>query len=270
MKMKLSVVIPAHNEEGSVESTLTALYRALKEQRIDHEIVVVDDHSTDGTLFLLRRLTRQIPTLKIFANHGRRGFGATVRVGFEHFTGDAVAVYMADASDSPRDLIEFFRALEATPEVDCIFGSRFMAGSNIVKYPVIKLMLNRIANWFVQFLFGMGYNDTTNAFKLYRREVIEGVAPLFSIHFNLTVELPLKAIVRGYRYRIIPNSWTQRKKGISKLKIREMGSRYLFVVLYCLLEKWLSRGDYVRKDRLKAQPKLSSKNKTSGRSSTGR
>src|SRR5205823_3449007 len=129
-----------------------------------------------------------------------------------------------------------------------IFGSRFTRDGKVVDYPILKLLINRAANTFIQLLFGLHYNDVTNAFKLYRRQVIDGIGPLISPHFNLTVEMPLKAIVRGYSYVIVPNYWINRKAGISKLKIKEMGSRYLFIVLYCLLEKWLSQGDYRRKE----------------------
>ena len=122
----------------------------------------------------------------------------------------------------------------------------FPKSLTLIDYPLPKLILNRLANTFIRILFGLRYNDVTNAFKLYRKEVIQGLKPLLSHHFNLTVELPLKAIVRGYSYTVIPNSWTNRKQGESKLKIKEMGSRYLFIVLYCFIEKWLSRGDYRR------------------------
>jgi dolichol-phosphate mannosyltransferase len=107
-----------------------------------------------------------------------------------------------------------------------------------------KLILNRAGNTFIRILFGLRYDDITNAFKLYRREVIDGLKPLLSHHFNLTVELPLKAIVRGYTYAVVPNTWINRNTGVSKLKIKEMGSRYLFIIFYCFIEKWLSRGDY--------------------------
>jgi dolichol-phosphate mannosyltransferase len=267
--MKLTVVIPAHNEEGAIVSTVSLLARTLREQKIVHEILVVNDHSTDGTGVALRALARRISTLTIVNNEGRRGFGSAVRAGLANVSGDAVAVFMADASDSPKDLVKFFRVLEASPEIDCVFGSRFMPGSQVIDYPWFKLMLNRMANWFIQVLFGLPYNDTTNAFKMYRREVIEGIAPLFSLHFNLTVELPLKAIVRGYRYQIVPNTWTQRRKGMSKLKIREMGSRYLFVVLYCLLEKWLSRGDYFRVENQVAETSRGRSGRTRARRRAG-
>jgi dolichol-phosphate mannosyltransferase len=160
----------------------------------------------------------------------------------EKFEGDAVAIMMADGSDHPEDLITYYRLLEEG--YDCAFGSRFLRGSHVYDYPRLKLVLNRMANWWIRVLFRHGYNDTTNAFKAYRREVIETVQPLLSNHFNLTVEIPLKAIVRGHSYAIVPISWTNRQEGVSKLKPQEMGSRYLFIVLYVFLEHHLSRGDY--------------------------
>ena len=95
-------------------------------------------------------------------------------------------------------------------------------------------------------MFALPFNDTTNAFKAYRRTVIDGCRPLLAPHFNLTVELPLKAIVRGYSWTVMPISWQARKQGTAKLKIKEMGSRYLFICLYVWLEKYFSRGDYRR------------------------
>lgn len=243
--MKLSVVIPAHNEEGCVESTIRDLFAALDKAGIDHEIVVVNDHSTDETWHILTRLASETPGLKVISNHRSGGFGFAVRCGLENFTGSVVAVYMADASDSPTDLIRYYNTLR-DKNCDCVFGSRFMVGSQVLDYPWVKMILNRTANSFIQMLFGIRYNDVTNAFKMYKKEVIEGLQPVISHHFNLTVELPLKAIVRGYSYEVIPIDWTNRKAGESKLKIKEMGSRYLFIVLYCLIEKWLAKGDYHR------------------------
>jgi dolichol-phosphate mannosyltransferase len=242
--MNLSVVVPVHNEEGSIAATVEQLIRTLTAERIDHEILVVNDSSTDRTEAILQELCDVHPTLRYANNQAPSGFGLAVREGLDHFTGDAVAIVMGDGSDSPQDVVRCFRKLQEGYE--CVFGSRFIKGGRIVDYPPHKLLLNRLANLFVKTLFGFNYNDTTNAFKCYRREVIEGSQPLISKHFNLTVELPLKAVIRGYSYAVIPISWTNRKTGISKLKIREMGSRYLFIVLYLLLEKYLSRGDYRR------------------------
>ncbi len=242
--MKLSVVIPAHNEEGCIRDTLEALLEKLEEAEIPHEILVVNDNSSDQTEAILQELSEKYDSVRYINNVPPNGFGFAVRCGLSHFTGDCVAVYMADASDSPDDLVAFYRRL--AEGVDCVFGTRWSKGGKTYDYPFLKRIINRMANLFIQLVMQIRYDDTTNAFKLYRREVIEGCQPFLSHHFNLTVELPLKAIVRGYSYAVVPNSWTNRQAGVSKLKIQEMGSRYLFIVLYCLIEKWLSKGDYHR------------------------
>ena len=169
-----------------------------------------------------------------------------MRAGLENYTGDAVAIMMADMSDSPRDLVLYYRVLEQG--YDCAFGTRFGNGGRTYDYPKLKLILNRIVNTGIRVLFQHGYNDTTNAFKAYRREVIDQVQPLLSNHFNLTVEIPLKAVVRGYNFAVVPVTWTNRQHGTSKLRLNEMGSRYAFIVLYVWLEHHLSRGDYRRPD----------------------
>jgi dolichol-phosphate mannosyltransferase len=244
--MLLSVVIPAHNEEGCIVGTVRALAQKLRQEGIPFELVVVDDHSRDQTGVLLDSLKAELAELKKVENRGDGGFGMAVRCGLEHIQGGAVAVYMADASDTPEDLVHFYRVM-LEKKVDCVFGTRFHRKSRVVDYPWFKLFLNRMVNQLIRLLFRIRYNDVTNAFKLYRRPVIEGLKPFLSPHFNLTVELPLKAIVRGYSYAVVPNDWINRKSGESKLKIKEMGSRYLFIIIYCFIEQMLSRGDYKKK-----------------------
>ncbi len=245
----LSVVIPAHNEEGRIEGTVREIHEALRTAAIAHEILVVNDNSTDRTQAILDALKQQVPELRSMTNSPPNGFGYAVRAGLSAFRGDAVAIMMADRSDSPADLVAYHGKLQ--DGYDCVFGSRFMQGAEIVDYPGFKLAFNRFANTFIRVLFWMRYNDVTNAFKLYRRSVIAGLQPLLAYHFNLTVELPLKAIVRGYSYAVVPTSWYNRTSGVSKFKIKEMGSRYLFIVLYCYLEKYLSRDDYRKRSDLR-------------------
>jgi dolichol-phosphate mannosyltransferase len=238
----LSVVIPARDEEGCIESTVKRLTRVLQSENIPYEVLVIDDGSTDATVSTVERLHLEDSAIRLIQNRDRHGFGLAVRKGLECFRGDCVAIFMADASDSPEDLIRYYRIIEEG--YDCAFGSRFISGGKTIDYPQQKLLLNRLANWFIKMLFRLPYNDVTNAFKCYRREVVEHMQPLISPHFNLTVEMPLKAIVRGFSFKVTPITWTNRQTGVSKLKIKEMGSRYLFIVLYLWLEKYLSRGDY--------------------------
>jgi dolichol-phosphate mannosyltransferase len=240
-----SIVIPARDEEASLPSTLQDIHAAMAAAGVPHEIVVVDDGSRDRTWEVLQELKRTLPTLTPVQNRGPHGFGRAVVYGLDHSRGDAVVIMMADASDAPADAIRYWQMLN--DGCDCAFGSRFVKGGEVIDYPRLKLFVNRLANLFVRVAFNIPLNDTTNAFKAYRRTVIDGCRPFLSPHFNLTVEIPLKAIVRGYSWKVIPISWRNRKHGQAKLKIKEMGSRYFFICAYVWLEKYFSRGDYRRR-----------------------
>jgi dolichol-phosphate mannosyltransferase len=240
----LSVVIPARDEESCIASTVEHLHVELRLHNVPHEIIVVDDGSGDHTWEILEELKLRIPNLVPTQNLGAHGFGRAIIHGLNQMKGDAVVIMMADESDDVRDVVSYWNRL--SEGVECVFGSRFLKGGGVIDYPRFKLVLNRMANHFLRILFRIRLNDTTNAFKAYRRIVIDGCRPLISPHFNLTVELPLKAIVRGYSWTTMPITWRNRRTGVPKLKIREMGSRYLFICLYVWLEKYFSAGDYRR------------------------
>ena len=240
----LSVIIPARDEAGCIASTVQHLHLELELHGVPHEIVVVDDGSADATWKILAETAHRIDELVPVQNAAPHGFGRALQRGIEAASGDAVVFMMADESDDCRDVVRYWTLLNEG--YDCVFGSRFMKGGGVIDYPRIKLALNRMANAFIRLVFGIRLNDTTNAFKAYRREVIDGCMPILSPHFNITVELPLKAIVRGYSWTVIPITWRNRRTGVAKLKIREMGSRYFFIVAYVWLEKYFSRGDYRR------------------------
>jgi dolichol-phosphate mannosyltransferase len=245
----LSIVIPARDEEGCIAATVEHLHLELRLHHVPHEIVVVDDGSTDATWATLQALAAKMPELQPLRNGGAHGFGRAVVYGLDRLRGDAVVVMMADESDDARDVVAYWRVLNQG--WDCVFGSRFSRGGGVIDYPRVKRVVNRLANRMLMFLFRIGLNDTTNAFKAYRRTVIEGCRPFLSPHFNLTVELPLKAIVRGYSWTVIPITWRNRRTGTAKLKLTEMGSRYFFIVMYVWLEKYFSKGDY-RREQLEA------------------
>jgi dolichol-phosphate mannosyltransferase len=241
----LSVVIPARDEAESVASTIEHLQRELQRKEVPYEIVAVDDGSVDRTWNILEEISAANPRVRAVRNPGPHGFGRAVTRGLESMRGDAVVIMMADESDDCRDVVRYWEKLNEG--YDCVFGSRFVRGGAVIDYPWLKLRVNRLANLFIRIVFRIKLNDTTNAFKAYRRSVIDGCQPLLAPHFNLTVELPLKAIVRGYSWTTIPLTWRNRRTGLGKLKIREMGSRYFFICAYVWLEKYFSRGDYQKR-----------------------
>lgn len=242
---KLSIIIPSRDEAENLPACIRGIHRELEKHKIIHEILVIDDGSTDSTQSVLTEIGREIPELVSLFNDGENGFGRAVRLGLQEFSGDAVAIMMADLSDSPQDLVRYWQKLQEGHE--CVFGSRFVPGGQVIDYPKAKLVANRVVNTAIRYAFKIQCNDITNAFKIYRREVIEGCQPFISPHFNLTVEIPLKAVIRGFSWATIPISWRNRSKGVAKLKLKEMGSRYFFIVAYLWLEKYFSRGDYHRK-----------------------
>lgn len=242
----LSIVIPARDEEACIAGTVEHLHLELSLNGVPHEIVVVDDGSADRTWSVLQEVSREISELVPLKNGGANGFGRAIIRGIDASTGDAVVIMMADESDDCRDVVRYWQVLNEG--LDCVFGSRFMKGGGVIDYPWLKLRLNRLANLFIRLAFRIPLNDFTNAFKAYRRTALDGCRPLLAAHFNLTVELPLKAIIRGFSWTTIPITWRNRRFGVAKLKIKEMGSRYFFIVAYVWLEKYFSRGDYRKQE----------------------
>lgn len=241
----LSVIIPARDEESNIGPTVEHLHLELKSHHIPHEIIVVDDGSIDATWARLQVLITKVPCLRPLKNHENFGFGNAIAKGIDFAKGDAVVIMMADQSDSCKDVVTYWKKLNEG--WDCILGSRFIGGGETFEYPLVKLILNRLGNWIIMLLFRIPFNDTTNAFKAYRMSTLDGCRPFLAHHFNLTVELPLKAIVRGYSWTKTPITWRNRRRGLAKFKIREMGSRYFFIIAYIWLEKYFSNGDYTKR-----------------------
>jgi len=245
VSQRASIIIPAKNEELNLKSTIMAIIDEFQKHTLDFEIIVVNDGSVDSTAAVVQHLQENDQRIRLINNFGPHGIGNAIRKGLENFKGDYAIITMADASDDPKDLLQYaFKMLEG---YDCCFGDRWCQKGLVHNYPSIKFSINRMVNWIIGLLFATKYRDTTNAFKCYSRETIEGIFPILSHHYNITVELPLKAIVRGYKYAVIPTRWYARKKGASGLRLKEMGSRYLFIILYVLLEKLLCAQDYRRK-----------------------
>ncbi|MCM8792535.1 MAG: glycosyltransferase family 2 protein [Candidatus Omnitrophica bacterium] len=247
--MKLSIVIPVHNEEKLINKVTKELIWELEQNHINYEIIMVNDNSTDGSPPILKALSLENKNIKVVSSRFPRGFGWAIRQGLENISGEAVVIFMGDGSDDPKDLIRYYEKLKEG--YACVFGSRFIRGAKIKDYPLVKLIFNRLGNKLIQLLFLIPYNDVSNAFKAYRREVIEAIQPLVSQYFNITVEIPLKAIIRGFSYTVIPINWYGRQSGVSKYHIKELMRKYFFSILYVWLEKILLKEELRFKTKLK-------------------
>jgi dolichol-phosphate mannosyltransferase len=240
-ELKLSVVIPAYNEEKNLPPVISSLQSAFRKEKIPYEIVIVNDNSRDGTADVIAALQAEDPAIRTVNRRPPGGFGRAIRSGLELVTGDVVVIYMADCSDHPTDAITYYRKIEEG--YDCVFGSRFIKGSQVSSYPRLKLVINRIVNKAMQWLFVCPFNDLTNAFKAYRTRVIRECGPFRASHFNITIEMSLSAVVRNYNIVQIPISWTGRTWGSSNLRIKEMGRRYLSTLIKIMAERFLISDD---------------------------
>jgi dolichol-phosphate mannosyltransferase len=223
--MELCVIIPAKNEMLTLTETIDNIQKKLQGE-IPYNILVVNDHSDDGTLQLLENLSRMYSNLKFVSNEWDGGVGNAIRFGLTQWQGDIVAICMADGSDSPEDILLSYKKI-CKDGYDCVFGSRFIKGGQVKNYPFVKYFLNRIFNNWVRIKTGINYNDFTNIFKLYHRRSIEVIFPLDSTGFSIGLEMSLKAFKRGLSIAIIPISWKQRKAGVSKLKLRKNIKLYM-------------------------------------------
>jgi dolichol-phosphate mannosyltransferase len=240
-KLKLSVVIPAHNEESNIVKVLAELMEVMEQSSIPYECIVVNDNSTDRTAQEVEALAATNPFIRLVNRQPPNGFGRTIRSGLSHVTGDVIVICMGDRSDDPRDVLAYYRKI--LEGYDCVFGSRFIRGAEVHEYPRLKLVCNRIVNRLIQLLFWTRHNDMTNAFKAYRTHVIRECEPYKACHFNITIEMSLSALIRGYSIAKIPIRWYGRAWGSSKLALQEMGRRYLVTLLKIFFEKMLIHDD---------------------------
>jgi len=234
--MSLSIIIPCKNEEKIIDKTIEKIFKDIND--IEIELIIIDDFSDDRTHQIVENLKENYKNIKLIKNLDQGGLGEAIKNGIKNSSKKYLCFYMADMSDSVEDMIKYYQNISES-DLDAVLGSRFIAGSKIVDYPKKKLILNRIFNKLTQIVFFSNYNDFTNSFKIYRRETLLKLYPIVSENFYVFLEIPLKLIYRGYSYKIIPISWQNRKLGTAKFKIKELGSKYFFTLIYCFLEKVL-------------------------------
>jgi dolichol-phosphate mannosyltransferase len=235
--MGLSIIIPCRNEENSIEYTLNEITAFLNDKLPEFEINIINDFSNDNTFDKIKKISETNKKIKAY-NNKTKGLGGAINLGIEHSSYEYTVIVMADLSDSPEDIFKYYQEIKIN-KLDAVLGSRFIKGSKIKNYPKKKFIFNRIFNNLVKILFWHKYNDFTNAFKIYKTDVLKQLRPIISENFNVFLELPLKIISRKYKYSIVPINWQNRSLGFAKFKIKELGSKYLFTLLYCFLEKIL-------------------------------
>lgn len=234
--MSLTILIPTRNEQSIIGKTIENITKS-KIKDLNYEIIIVNDFSKDNTSKIVKKIKKKNKRIKIYKN-SKPGLGSAIKVGVKKSIKEYVCIYMADQSDSVTDLIKYYKLIKKN-KLDAVFGSRFINGSKVKGYPLKKLFFNRIFNNMCKIFFLNNYNDYTNAFKIYKKEILTSFFPIVSENFNVFLELPLKTVSRNFNFKIIPISWTNRTKGKSKFIIKELTSKYFFTFFYCWLERIL-------------------------------
>ena len=235
MNPSLSILIPVRDEEQNIQIISEEIKQKIACS--NYEILFINDFSEDQTEDGLIKLS-QTNNKVVYYNNSKKGLGGALDLGIQKSKGKYICIMMSDSSDTVEDLNLYYTEISSN-NYDAIFGSRFIKGAKLVDYPKVKLILNRLGNLFAKLIFWTELNDFTNGFKIYKKETLLSLYPLVSESFNIFIELPLKTIVRGFNYKIIPISYYNRTVGEAKFKIDELGSKYLFTLLYCFLEKIL-------------------------------
>jgi dolichol-phosphate mannosyltransferase len=243
----LSVCIPAHNEQENIGRTIDAIATTLTAAAIPYEFVIANDNSTDGTGKVIEERMAQGQPIRMVERTPPGGFGRAIRSCLENFRGDIVVIVMADLSDDPNDIVRYYHKINEG--YDAVFGTRFVKGSVVKDYPRVKLIANRIGNKLIQLLFRTEHNDLTNAFKVYRANAIRSLMPLYASHFNLTIEISLGLLNRGFKIASMPINWYGRTWGSAKFKIATLGRRYLATLMKAWAERRFIRDDLLAEHR---------------------
>ena len=242
----LSIIIPTFQEEKSIYNTLEIINKKLIQEKIQFEILVIDDNSNDKTEKVVSDFSKVYSNIYFYLNNSAKGFGNSIVKGIENSNGKYIVIMMADLSDSIDDLLNYYNIILNNNELDCVFGDRWSENS-VKNYPYLKKVINRIGNRILKILFKTNYSDFTNSFKLYTKKSLKEISPIISNHFSITVELPLKMITRGYKFHVVPNTWENREHGVSKMRIWNSILTYSMISLYCLIDKYFWNKRFVIK-----------------------
>lgn len=221
--MKASIIIPILYVEPQLRQTVERL-RALRD-RIDLEVLLVVDVPDAAREEEARRENDRIAgemDAKAIYRVGERGFGSALRYGFDHATGDAMIPFMGDACDDAFDIPVLIGALDEGSDV--VAGSRYMRGGRIVGN-TLKQRLSRLYGLLVRAVGGPPIHDVSNAFKAYRRAVVEAT-PTVAVSYDVSVELTVKAHQAGFRVSEVPTTWTNREVGESNWRFGRELKRY--------------------------------------------
>ena len=233
-KIDLTILIPCYNEAEVIAETLNNIITVFKSEKIEHEILCVNNACTDLTESILKKYAIKYSFIR-YISTSKKGYGIAIKAGLEACQGDAVVTVMADGSENPMDIVSIYKKLNEG--YDCVCGNRFRAENSLKNYPKIKLFLNRIGNRAFGAILGGSFDDLTYAFKCYKTNYIKRVKSLKSESFDINLELFLNIYFAGASVGEISVTWQERNGGISKFNL----AKECYLNLLTFLRVYLSR-----------------------------
>lgn len=229
--MKLSVIVPAYNEEDNIIDVINKIEEALE---IPHELVVVNDHSIDTTAQLVTGFARQYNNIRLVENKLSRGFANALKTGFSSVATDIAVPVMADLCDDLSTLKKMFEKINQGYDVVC--GSRYIKGGSRQGGSRLKGFFSCFVGRSLKILLGLPTHDIANAFKMYRKGVIESI-DIQSQGFEISMEIPLKAYFLGFRITELPTVWKERTKGKSSFRMFKLFPDYFKLYIWAFLRR---------------------------------
>lgn len=219
--MYFTILIPARNEEESLPVTLENLEKNI---RAPHELLVVNDHSTDKTLDVLSDFQKRHTNIRFVSNDDQPGFTNTLKKGFSESRGEAIVVVMADNCDDPATINAMAAKIKEGYDVAC--GSRYMPGGIKAGGRFWQDIFSKFVSLSLYYLKGIPTHDISNAFKMYLKKAIDSIE-IEEAGFASSMEILLKLYKKGFKITEVPTSWKGRMAGESKFKIFKVGKNYL-------------------------------------------
>ena len=239
--MDLSIIVPAHNEEGNIAQVIQKIEETVI---VSHELIIINDHSTDKTGTIVSGLMQDYPNLRLIDNPLEGSFANAIKTGLANIKTGVVVQVMADLCDDLNTINKMYEKIGQGYDVVC--GSRYIKGGARLGGSRLKGFLSTFAGWSLHYLLGIPTHDIANAFKMYSKKVLDTVN-IEAEGFEISMELPLKAYYAGFKITEVPTVWREREKGKSNFKMFKLAPSYLKFYLWGIVKRFSFRGHKNRK-----------------------
>lgn len=229
--MKLSIVVPAHNEQENITNVIRQIEDSLD---LDYELVIVNDHSRDDTARLVEEMAKAYGNIRLVENKLDAGFANALRTGFNSAVAEVIIPVMGDLCDDLPTIKAMLEKINAGYDIVC--GARYISGGARMGGSKIKGFLSSFAGNSLYYLLGVPTHDIANAFKMYRKKVIEAVN-IEATGFEISMEITLKAYYSGFKITEVPTVWKERTKGKSSFKILKLLPNYLKLYFWAIFNR---------------------------------